>query len=152
MLRAGQFRIDPRRVVHETIDGETILIDLETGTYFSLRGCGSEIWAMLIAGMSEADIIAELGRRYPSERDHAGAASAELIARLAEEGLLDDAGGEIESPRAVANEGASGQAYEPPVLERYTDMQYFLLLDPIHEVQEGGWPRPAPDAEPTETS
>ncbi len=27
-----------------------------------------------------------------------------------------------------------------PVLERYTDMQELLLLDPIHDVDESGWP------------
>jgi hypothetical protein len=26
------------------------------------------------------------------------------------------------------------------VLERYTDMQELLLLDPIHDVDESGWP------------
>jgi hypothetical protein len=28
----------------------------------------------------------------------------------------------------------------PPVLERYTDMQELLFLDPIHDVDESGWP------------
>jgi len=28
-----------------------------------------------------------------------------------------------------------------PVLERYTDMQELLLIDPIHDVDETGWPR-----------
>jgi hypothetical protein len=151
MLRARQFRVDSRRVVHETIDSETILIDLETGTYFSLRGCGSEIWAMLIDGMSEAGIVAELQRRYPGDRDAAGTACAELIAQLGEEGLLDDAGCETEPSVTRANGAAPEHAYAAPVLERYTDMQYFLLLDPIHEVQDAGWPRPAPEADPTET-
>jgi hypothetical protein len=27
------------------------------------------------------------------------------------------------------------------VLERYTDMQELLLLDPIHDVDQTGWPR-----------
>jgi hypothetical protein len=27
-----------------------------------------------------------------------------------------------------------------PVLNKYTDMQDLLLLDPIHEVDERGWP------------
>jgi hypothetical protein len=160
MLRARQFRVDPRRVVHETIDGETILIDLDTGTYFSLRGCGSEIWALLAGGWSETDIVAEMQRRYSAERDAAGAAACELIVQLADAGLLEDAGTDAAPPSGAGTTEtgvADGGAYAPPVLERYTDMQYFLLLDPIHEVQEGGWPHAAPpdaappDTEPTET-
>ena len=145
MLRARQFTVDARRVVHETIDGETILIDLETGTYFSLRGCGSQIWALLTAGWPETDVVAELQRRYPADAALVGPAAAGLIDQLAEAGLLQDA--DIDAtprtgPVAQAPEGVS--SYEPPVLERYNDMQYFLLLDPIHEVQEGGWPKAAP--------
>jgi Coenzyme PQQ synthesis protein D (PqqD) len=153
MLRARQFTVDPRRVVHETIDGETILIDLETGTYFSLRGCGSQVWALLASGWSETDVVAEMRRRYAAAGEAVGAAVAETIVRLADEGLLEDAGTEIDSPAGnIELEAATPGPYVPPVLERYTDMQYFLLLDPIHEVQDGGWPHAAPaPAEPTET-
>ena len=31
-------------------------------------------------------------------------------------------------------------AYEHPVLQKYTDMEDLLLLDPIHDVDEAGWP------------
>jgi hypothetical protein len=31
-----------------------------------------------------------------------------------------------------------------PVLEKFTDMADLLLLDPIHEVGEAGWPQRAP--------
>jgi hypothetical protein len=30
--------------------------------------------------------------------------------------------------------------FEPPVLEKFTDMQDLILLDPVHEVDERGWP------------
>jgi len=33
-----------------------------------------------------------------------------------------------------------------PILQKYTDMADLLLLDPIHEVGEQGWPHPAPRA------
>jgi hypothetical protein len=33
-----------------------------------------------------------------------------------------------------------------PVLEKYTDMQELLLLDPIHDVEEAGWPKARPAA------
>jgi hypothetical protein len=39
--------------------------------------------------------------------------------------------------------GAAPGAYEAPKLSAYTDMQELLLLDPIHEVDESGWPNSA---------
>jgi hypothetical protein len=33
-----------------------------------------------------------------------------------------------------------GAAFQPPTLRKYTDMQDLLLIDPIHEVDDLGWP------------
>jgi len=43
----------------------------------------------------------------------------------------------------VPDQGGERSAFAPPVLERYTDMQDYFLLDPIHEVSPEGWPKPA---------
>jgi hypothetical protein len=34
--------------------------------------------------------------------------------------------------------------FEKPGLQKYSDMQDLLLLDPIHEVDEMGWPHALP--------
>lgn len=150
MLGDRQFEVDADRVVHETIEGETILIDLATGTYYSLRGSGSETWALLIDGWTATGAVAEMKRRFPADREAAAAASAELIAQLYNEGLLEVASSSRELVNGDLEGAALDRPFEPPVLERYTDMQYFLMLDPIHEVHDGGWPRaPSGSAEPS---
>lgn len=153
MLRGRCFRVDDRRVVHETIDGETILINLETGTYYSLRGSGAEIWALAVEGRTELEVIEEMRRRYPSDADFAAVATEELLERLLGEDLLEDAPGGRGPASPPAGPEIGRGPFEAPELESYTDMQYFLLLDPIHEVHEEGWPRPpvaeAPGAQST---
>jgi hypothetical protein len=67
-----------------------------------------------------------------------------IARRLVAEGLLTP------SDRSVAQAAendvghqphAAGRgSFEPPTFETYTDMQYFLLLDPIHDVDAAGWP------------
>ena len=37
--------------------------------------------------------------------------------------------------------------FQPPVLQKFRDMQDLLLMDPIHDVDEAGWPV-AGDQEP----
>ncbi len=56
-----RFRVSPE-IVHETVDGEVIAIDLANGSYYSLAGSGPVIWAVLGAGAGEAEIAAALGR------------------------------------------------------------------------------------------
>ena len=42
--------------------------------------------------------------------------------------------------------GIERLSFEAPILHKYTDMQDLLLLDPIHEVDEAGWPSVKPDS------
>ena len=151
MPLAKHFSVDPERVVHETIDGETIIIQLETGTYYSLAGSGAEIWAMVAAGSSTDDVTADLARRYEESPQTLEDAVLELIRELRREELLlddPDRGTPGASPNgAAANASAGGRVpFDPPALQKYTDMQYFLLLDPIHEVDRIGWPNPSDQA------
>jgi hypothetical protein len=141
-----RFAIDPRRVVHETIDGEAILIQLETGTYYSLRGCGPEIWTMIAGSWPADEVIAEMQRRYPADPDGVADATAALVADLVAEQLLTVApAGANGHPIGSPMEEAPGEEFEAPELQKYTDMEYFLLLDPIHEVDQAGWPHERPD-------
>ncbi len=59
-----RFQLNSPRVISETIQGETIIIHLGTGVYYSLRGSGAEIWDMLAAGADEQQVLAQLVARY----------------------------------------------------------------------------------------
>ena len=144
--------IDPERVVHETIDGETLLIHLASGTYFSLRESGAEIWELLVAEGSVERAAAALAERQPAQAAQVVAEVQRLAQELVDHDLLVSGPGPAvpaPPPRSAAQRQA---VFVPPVLEKYTDMQYFLMLDPIHEVDDAaGWPTPAPATGPPTT-
>ena len=134
-------RIGPE-IVHETVDGEVIAIDLDNGSYYSLAGSGPLIWSLLAEGISEAGLRDALEARFGAVETIAGDVST-LLEQLRENGLIvaTDREGAIATLPAKA---ADGETYEAPRFERYTDMKDYFLLDPIHEVDSaGGWPRPA---------
>ena len=142
-----RFELDRRRVVHETIDGEVILIHMETGFYYSLEGPGSEIWDSLVAGCDPDETARRLRTRYVAPPGAIEGAVSALAEELCEERLLDRA---HEPPTNGATAGAPvpgggdtttpREEFEAPVLHRYTDMADFMLVDPIHDVEESGWP------------
>ena len=80
---------------------------------------------------------------------HYGRSRAEIepdilsfTAQILDEGLL------TETPDASTSDGLAlvpASAFEAPVLSKYTDMQELLLLDPIHDVDDMGWPKPNPE-------
>jgi hypothetical protein len=153
MTQGGrQFRVDPRRIVHETIEGETILIDLETGAYFSFRGAAPAIWEKLVQGRSDLEVICEMQQGYEGDGTTIASATSGMIDQLQREGLLEPVqmnGNQSPAAAGLAPPpGGEKQPFELPMVERYTDMQYFLLLDPIHEVQETGWPHAAAENPP----
>jgi hypothetical protein len=138
-MTGRRFTVDPKRVVHETIDGETILIHLKTGAYYSLSGSGPEIWSLLVDGWSDEAAAEELARRYP-ESDDAAEATRGFVRELVREELVHDTAAEADAEEPPGAELPNGGAFETPRVQKYTDMQYFLLLDPIHEVEAAGWP------------
>ena len=131
--------------MHETIEGEVILIALDTGTYYSLRESGADMWEGVGRGASQDEIVAALSSRYDGSRDEIEAAVAELLARLEEERLIETAEDGGASGWAEAHAApATKPSFAAPVFEKHTDMQDLILLDPVHEVDPRGWPHPAP--------
>jgi hypothetical protein len=132
------YRVNTADVVHETIEGEVIAIDLGRGSYYNLAGSGVRIWSQLVEGASASSIARGFDSDQPDLVEHEVAA---LIERLAAESLIREQPGEGNEP------GAAGEPipFEPPRFEKYTDMEDYFLLDPIHEVDASGWPNRPPE-------
>lgn len=136
-----RYRADSSHVVHETIDGETILIDLRTGTYYSLDEVGSELWQAIAGSAPLERVMTEARRRYEGEPAEIELGVSGFVERLEGEGLLVAADEATPDAADVVGLPAGRTPFSVPALHVYTDMQEFLLLDPIHQVDEvAGWP------------
>ena len=127
------------RVVHETIDGEVIVIDLATGTYFSLQGGAADVWALLGTGRSTADIVSTLAEAYREDPDSIRSELEPFVAELESESLVVVA----ESDPGLVPNGVPDLRAAGPFsvrLEKHTDMTELILLDPVHDVDSVGWP------------
>jgi Coenzyme PQQ synthesis protein D (PqqD) len=146
-----RFRVNSPNVIHETIEGEVILIDLKTGTYYSLRDAGAAVWQAMEQGAGEEAIAAGLGSRYEASESEIRDAVRRLLAELEREGLIRADEGEAAPATAPSgsDNGAGRLPFAALVLEKHTDMQDLILLDPVHEVGAQGWPHPAPPDEST---
>ena len=147
MPRNVHCRINTPQVTSQIIDGEAIIINLESGNYYNLNSTGTDIWDGLEKGMSVCHIAEAVAQRYGGDQTDIENSVSQLITELEEEELIVIDGREeaARNPNIATSPSASskpvGQKFEAPVLQKYTDMQDLLLLDPIHEVDELGWPR-----------
>lgn len=138
---SARFRIGPE-IVHEAVDGEVIAIDLANGSYYSLAGSGPVVWELLGHGAGEAEVAEALAARFDGDEGEIGKAVAKLFDDLREHALVVAVEGEGAGPPPAAPNGER-TPFEAPRFEPYDDMKDYFLLDPIHEVDTTGWPRPA---------
>jgi hypothetical protein len=101
----------PSYIASDSVDGETIVINLENGSYYALSLEASQVWQRLSAQFTEKKLW-----RGDDES---------IIAAFIEEGLMLG---------SVAGVGATD------AFTKFTDMEDLLLADPIHEVEQTGWP------------
>lgn len=103
-----------RDFIGDTIGDDTILINLKTGAYYSLTAVAGAVWAKtLVADFDFSE----------AQRD--------VFFVMLEEGIFDS-----------SSAPAKGEASDTSIaFLKYTEMQELLLADPIHEVDEDGWPK-----------
>jgi hypothetical protein len=125
-------------VIHEVFDDEVVIADLERGTYYSLGGSGVDAWIGLRDGVPLGRVVDAIAAASSADAAVVGDELRRLVDELVGEGLISANGSaEDAAPFSVQRE-----TFTPPTFERFTDMQQLLLLDPIHDVDEAGWPVP----------
>lgn len=141
MKRDARFRIKSSRLIHENFDDEVVIVDLDSGSYYSLNQSGADVWSLVARQAPLGEIIAEIGCRYQASLADIEGGLGEFLAELQREALVVPASDAAFVPVSEAT-GAdiTKSAFEAPRLTKYTDMQELLLLDPIHEADETGWP------------
>lgn len=100
-------------VIWDTLDEEGVAINTESGAYYALTTRASAIFTAVTTGLPHSDLAG--------------------CAQLVQEGLMVLVPGEA-LPCSAEPVAAS------ELFERFTDIADLLLSDPIHHVDERGWP------------
>src|SRR5262245_61956847 len=134
------YKIASSQITSEVIDGEVMIINLKNGNYFNLNGSVVEIWSALQEGASRDRILSRLGRRFGAEMSVLASSLDGLLKELQKEELIAASEG-TEQNESPAGDNPSKVPFVPPQLGKFSDMQELLLLDPIHDVDDAGWPQ-----------
>ena len=145
MQPSERFRINEPNVIQETIEGEAVIVSLTTGNYYSLDKVGAHIWGNIEGRKTVGEIVESIFSQYSGDPKKISISVEQLINELIKEELVvaDSSNtGEAMTPSNTKQSEVQGNRveFEVPVLKKYSDMQDLLLLDPIHEVDEAGWP------------
>jgi hypothetical protein len=141
-----KYQVNSTKVVAETIDGEVVIVNLEKGDYYSLVKSGAQIWGKIEQNLTLSQILQQMIAEYNDSEENITKNVKGFIEILKTEGLVLVEAIDIDSytetnSAVVENNGTGKLEFDLPTLEKYTDMEELLLLDPIHEVDEQqGWP------------
>jgi len=137
------FKPAGNHIIFEQFDTETVMINLKSGHYFSMNPSGQRIWDLLRHWPTLEEILLALG---PEERAGKSGIQNEVAAfldTLVEQGLTERVPQRPDGLPPLTRDAAAD--YAPPQIQVFTDQKELLLLDPIHEVDEPGWPTPKED-------
>jgi len=146
-----RFKVNTPHIVHETIEGETIILNLKNGYYYSFDGIGPVIWKFIEKNAEIKQITQIFLKHFKSPEKDFVTRVMDFIARLEENELIipsnsnDSETTFISIDELINLMTTENSAFATPILHKYADMQDVLLLDPIHDVNEKGWPEPKKD-------
>jgi hypothetical protein len=138
MTTATSFRANLEDTTFERLEGQTIIINLTTGSYFSLSGSAADVFFLCCSGASREAWWDTLINSYSS-----------LPVREDVEALIDSllrAGLIVSSERAnitadvqLPHDFVRGD-WTRPQLEEFEDLRDLILVDPIQDIANLGWP------------
>jgi hypothetical protein len=117
-----------------------------------LEKAGAVIWNLVELRATVDEMVERITSQYESAGIDVKDIVTQFLEQLEEEDLI--APDRSEKPeiseetfaKFETDEIEKGKlSFEVPVLNKYTDMEDLLLLDPIHEVDDEGWPVAKPD-------
>ncbi len=120
-------------VAAKVLDGELIVINLDTGYYYASAGTGVAIWQQIEAGASLRQVVAALVERYDVAADRAERDARAFVEKLALETLLVETGpaGPSRGNVPIDRNGAAAKLpYAAPELVKYDDMAEQFAMDP----------------------
>jgi len=135
----SEFAINASSGVFERLDGEVIIISNQNGKYYSLGYTASDIWYLIHASVSSPLWLKTLADNYQEIPDSAENEIKKFVNVLLSEDLIKSSEIASGDSQVLPQDNLRGK-WSAPELMIFEDLQDLLLVDPIHDTGEEGWP------------
>ena len=140
-----RYRVLPT-VSMERLDGETIVIDFESGSFYSFRESAADLLWLISLGI-ELTLFESVLQRYFKMQDLSEVAididsfiETILSLNLIEKNVVEDEIGDGRVTDVELPEDYLRGDWVSPLLVSNDELADLLKIDPIHDVTESGWP------------
>ena len=80
--------VDPEKVFWRNVEGEVVLLNVETGFYYTLEGAGCLIWDMAVKNLTPEQMAIRVAEKFDVETPRALKDIRELLGALEKEELI----------------------------------------------------------------
>jgi|SRR5579862_1043617 len=138
------YSIDARRISHERLGDEIIIVNVTSGAYYAGVGTAADVWTLISQGASSEEAATRLASVYGCDGQIASEQVKACLDLLVERGVLQPDAGHGRVSAALALPDVPRAPWATPLFQEYLDMWDLIQLDPIHDVGDAGWPFAAP--------
>ena len=129
-----QYQVKTSAIIHEFLEDEVIVANLDSGIYYSIQDGGRVVWQLLTASVP-IDAIKEIF--FQKYKKDISDLLETFIKQTVDEDLLIP---RQEQSHYTLPDLNYPESFHTIVLEKYDEVKSLLALDPIHEVDKQGWP------------
>jgi hypothetical protein len=135
----SRYTVFDQNIVCDIFGDEVVLVNLETGVYYSFMNSAAQVWTRIQNQYTIAEIVSDFELLYSNSSEDIIPAVKSFVDNLL---LLKLIKTSTLTERILINvkSDLTKTAFAEPLIETFSDLQDILLLDPVHDVDQKGWP------------
>ncbi|WP_314961999.1 PqqD family protein [Bradyrhizobium cosmicum] len=128
-------------LISQQFDSEVVLANYQNGVYYNLDGSAAQVWLGLRANRTVEEIASALAAASGSDAASITQQVQAFVDSMLAEGLIAEGAGDarVETSMETWAPVLSG-AFAAPEFQRFDNLRELLLMDPVHDAGEEGWP------------
>lgn len=142
MNSQSRFAVNTPNIVCEIFDNEVVAVNLDVGIYYSITGWSAKVWQMIQNGLSIEEMD-QILTKFCNDSVNINESLAKFAQELLDKNLIV-LSSSLNKSQAIDLQFEQVDKMPDLLIEEFSDMQDILLLDPVHDVDESGWPSAKP--------
>ncbi|KJC35195.1 PqqD family protein [Bradyrhizobium sp. LTSP857] len=122
-------------LISQQFDSEVVLANYQNGVYYNLDGSAAQVWLGLKAGRTVEEIAGAFAATTGGDSGSITSQVQAFVDSMLAEGLI--ANGAADARSETWSPVGPFAALE---FQRFDNLRELLLMDPVHDAGEEGWP------------
>jgi hypothetical protein len=132
-------------LISQQFDSEVVLANYQNGVYYNLDGSAAQIWLGLKVNRTVEEIGSALAAATGGDVTSITQQVQAFIDSMLAEGLIANDAADARSETSIETSIETwapvlSGAFVAPEFQRFDNLRELLLMDPVHDAGEEGWP------------